>query len=141
DRFARWCDGFAQRHGGLAHEPRLVVDEASGGAEAIELAATDGSTATCHVPLPPLSPATSPATSPDAGGESGLDYGRLASAGADLIDRLVSHALAERSVGVLLVRRGGFAAGVFEGARLAESKIGARHVQGRTKAGGWSQQR
>lgn len=44
-------------------------------------------------------------------------------------------------MGVLIVRRGGFAVGVFEGDRLADSKVGARHVQGRTKAGGWSQQR
>jgi hypothetical protein len=59
----------------------------------------------------------------------------------DLIERLVEHALADRLVGVLLVRRGGYAAGMFEGARLLESKVGSRHVQGRTKAGGWSQQR
>jgi len=42
---------------------------------------------------------------------------------------------------VLLVRRGGFAVGVADGARLVASKVGTRYVQGRTKAGGWSQQR
>src|SRR4051812_11350795 len=47
----------------------------------------------------------------------------------------------ERRVGVLLVRLGGHAAGVFVGARLERSKVGSRHVQGRTAAGGWSQQR
>jgi hypothetical protein len=46
-----------------------------------------------------------------------------------------------RTVGLLLVRRGGFAAGVAEGDRLVASKVGTRNVQGRTKAGGWSQQR
>lgn len=134
ERFARWCDGFAQRHGGLAAEPRLVTDDAPGGsevteaAEAVELAGADGSVATCHVPFPPLS------------GDGEAD--------GNLIDRLIAHALAQRTVGVLLVRRGGFAAGVFEGRddsdgeiRLVESKVGSRHVQGRTKAGGWSQQR
>lgn len=145
DRFARWCDGFAQRHDGLAHEPRLVTDEASDGAEAVELAAADGSTATCHVPFPPLSPAPcldfDPATAPGTGTGTGQDAGPDVGPDANLIDRLVAHALADRTVGVLLVRRGGFAVGVFEGTRLAESKIGARHVQGRTKAGGWSQQR
>jgi hypothetical protein len=43
--------------------------------------------------------------------------------------------------GVLLVRKGGFAVARLEGERIAESKVGQRHVQGRTKAGGQSQQR
>jgi len=43
--------------------------------------------------------------------------------------------------GVLLVRRGGYAVARLSGARVVESKVGKRHVQGRTKAGGWSQQR
>lgn len=42
---------------------------------------------------------------------------------------------------VLLVRKGGFAVARLEGADLVESKVGQRHVQGRTKAGGQSQQR
>ncbi len=43
--------------------------------------------------------------------------------------------------GVLLVRKGGFAVARLTGSELAEHKIGQRHVQGRTKAGGQSQQR
>ncbi len=43
--------------------------------------------------------------------------------------------------GVLLVRKGGFAIARLQGAELTEHKIGQRHVQGRTKAGGQSQQR
>lgn len=43
--------------------------------------------------------------------------------------------------GVLLVRKGGFAVARLEGERMVESKVGQRHVQGRTKAGGQSQQR
>ena len=42
---------------------------------------------------------------------------------------------------VLLVRRGRWAVGVFDGAQLVVSKVDARQVQGRTAAGGWSQQR
>ncbi|WP_445255695.1 acVLRF1 family peptidyl-tRNA hydrolase [Nocardioides aurantiacus] len=45
------------------------------------------------------------------------------------------------SWGVLLVRKGGFAVARLEGERLVASKTGSRHVQGRTKAGGQSQQR
>jgi hypothetical protein len=43
--------------------------------------------------------------------------------------------------GVLLVRKGGFAVARLDGDRIVESKVGQRHVQGRTKAGGQSQQR
>ena len=43
--------------------------------------------------------------------------------------------------GVLLVRKGGFAIARLTGLRLTDSKVGQRHVQGRTKAGGQSQQR
>ncbi|WP_395657924.1 acVLRF1 family peptidyl-tRNA hydrolase [Nocardioides sp.] len=43
--------------------------------------------------------------------------------------------------GVLLVRKGGFAVARLHGAAVVDSKVGQRHVQGRTKAGGQSQQR
>lgn len=43
--------------------------------------------------------------------------------------------------GVLLVRKGGFAVARLSGPVIKESKVGQRHVQGRTKAGGQSQQR
>src|SRR3954447_2357660 len=43
--------------------------------------------------------------------------------------------------GVLLVRKGGFAVARLAEEKVAESKVGQRHVQGRTKAGGQSQQR
>ncbi|GAA1161025.1 acVLRF1 family peptidyl-tRNA hydrolase [Nocardioides aquiterrae] len=43
--------------------------------------------------------------------------------------------------GVLLVRKGGFAVARLHGTATLDSKVGQRHVQGRTKAGGQSQQR
>ena len=43
--------------------------------------------------------------------------------------------------GVLLVRKGGFAIARLHREQIVESKVGQRHVQGRTKAGGQSQQR
>ncbi len=90
------------------------------GAEVVTVLAADGSVAECHPPFPPL-PAGSQGT------------------GADLAD----HATAPRTVGVLLVRLGGYAAGVFTGpdARLTASKVGSRLVHGRTAAGGTSQHR
>ena len=60
--------------------------------------------------------------------------------GTRLADLLV-HVKRPRRVGVLLVRRGGYAAGVFAGTTLESSKVGSSYVQGTTKAGGWSQQR
>jgi VLRF1 release factor-like protein len=55
----------------------------------------------------------------------------------------VAHATADRTVGVLLVRLGGYAVGVFTGSppRLVSSKTGHRPVHGRSAAGGWSQHR
>ena len=43
--------------------------------------------------------------------------------------------------GILLVRKGGFAVARLNGPTVVDSKVGQRHVQGRTKAGGQSQQR
>ena len=81
------------------------------GPDEVTLIAADGAEAQVEVPFPPLK------------GE------------------LLPHVLQDRTVGVLLVRKGGHAAGVFVGNRLVASKVGSRHVQGRTAAGGWSQQR
>ena len=90
-----------------------TVDEA-----AVVLTAADGAVAECRVPFPPLR----------------ID-------GAAPYGGLVRHALLDRRVGVLLVRLGGYAAGVFDGHRLIASKVGSRQVHGRSAAGGQSQQR
>lgn len=50
------------------------------------------------------------------------------------------------TVGIILVRRGGYSVGWGNGvgsdtATLVDHKTGRRYVQGRTSAGGWSQQR
>jgi hypothetical protein len=44
-------------------------------------------------------------------------------------------------LGVVLVRRGGYAVGLAQEGRFLATKVGTRHVQSRTAAGGWSQQR
>lgn len=63
-------------------------------------------------------------------------YGGQADVAAFLAD-----ATAPGEWGVLLVRKGGFAVARLAGVQMVEHKIGQRHVQGRTKAGGQSQQR
>jgi hypothetical protein len=57
------------------------------------------------------------------------------------VDAFVAAAVPPGEWGVLLVRKGGFAVARLNATTLAEHKIGQRHVQGRTKAGGQSQQR
>jgi Actinobacteria/chloroflexi VLRF1 release factor len=54
---------------------------------------------------------------------------------------LAAHLRHPWQIGVVLVRRGGFAVARLVGHEQVASKVGQRHVQGRTKAGGWSQQR
>jgi hypothetical protein len=61
--------------------------------------------------------------------------------GQPVLAGFTAAARADRTAAVLLVRRGRWAVGVFDGGRLRVSKVDARQVQGRTAAGGWSQQR
>jgi hypothetical protein len=120
ERLARWCDGFARRHGGIVTAAFEGADEE----QVLALTAGDGAKASCRVPFGPID--RSAATTHD------IDAA---------ISALAAHALTDRTVGVILVRRGGYATGVFSGTRLVDHKVGARYVQGKTKAGGWSQQR
>ena len=62
-------------------------------------------------------------------------------AGSPDPDGFAGAVVAPGAWGVLLVRKGGFAVARLAGSGLVEHKIGQRHVQGRTKAGGQSQQR
>ena len=68
---------------------------------------------------------------------------RSRTAPAAITAAVAAHAAVPRSVGVLLVRLGGYAAGVFTGypPALADAKTGSRLVHGRSAAGGWSQHR
>lgn len=117
ERLASWLETFSQRHGG-----RLITEP---GPAVVTFRSADGAVAECHVPFPPLPDGTAELTA------------------ADTAERISMHASAGRTVGVLLVRLGGYAAGVFTGpsAHLAASKVGSRLVHGRSAAGGTSQQR
>jgi Actinobacteria/chloroflexi VLRF1 release factor len=112
NRAAAWLAGFDQRHGVV----RTAYEPGL-----VRLEAADGSLACCEPPFPPLA---------QLGEHEGL-----------AAEPLLAHVRLERVVGVVLVRLGGFAAGVFEGDRLLASKVGARLVHGRSAAGGRSQHR
>lgn len=93
-------------------------------------------------------PGTTWSVSPDAVRASCLD-GTIACWTIPFADRSEVRTLPELWVhlqqpwhlGVVLVRRGGFAVAHVVGSEVRENKVGKRHVQGKTKAGGWSQQR
>ena len=118
ERLVSWIATFMQRHG----EGSVSHDEAG---VTVTFTAADGAGAECHPPFPPLRWAGTTAD-PAAAAEA-----------------IVAHAVADRTVGVLLVRLGGYAVGVFTGSppRLVSSKTGSRPVHGRSAAGGWSQHR
>ncbi|MFI7305596.1 acVLRF1 family peptidyl-tRNA hydrolase [Micromonospora aurantiaca] len=78
-------------------------------------------------------------TAPD-GATAELHRPPGASASAD-VPGFVASATAARRLGLLLARKGAVAVGVADGTDLVVSKVDTRYVQGRTAAGGWSQQR
>ncbi|MCC6495925.1 MAG: hypothetical protein IT193_06655 [Propionibacteriaceae bacterium] len=59
----------------------------------------------------------------------------------DPLAGLVGEFVRARRVGALIARQKAHAVGVFDGALLVAGRHGSHYVQGRTKAGGWSQQR
>jgi hypothetical protein len=57
------------------------------------------------------------------------------------LQELLTSFTTERTVGALIVRRRGHAVGIFAGPTLLTGRHHRHYVQGKTKAGGWSQQR
>ncbi|GAA2467804.1 acVLRF1 family peptidyl-tRNA hydrolase [Winogradskya humida] len=57
------------------------------------------------------------------------------------LTELAAVAAEPRRLGLLLARKGAVAVGVADGVKLIASKVDTHYVQGRTAAGGWSQQR
>jgi hypothetical protein len=53
----------------------------------------------------------------------------------------VATPFAHDPLGIILIRRRAYAAGLASAGQLTAAKVGSRHIQGRTAAGGWSQQR
>jgi VLRF1 release factor-like protein len=133
ERLVSWIVTFTERHGGP-----LAVSYAD--PAAVTFTAADGAEAECRVPFPPLG--ADPLPSPPPRGDPG-EPGATGSDARAAAEAIAVHAAADRTVGVLLVRLGGYAVGVFSGAppSLGASKTGRRLVHGRSAAGGWSQHR
>ena len=113
DRLERFLAGVQQRHGGVLD---TVVEPA-----AVLLRTGDGGTVRLQPTVPGLDPA--PAV-------PGL-----------VLDPLLAHLARPSRVGLLLVRAGGHSAGVAVHGHVLTSSTDHRLVQGRSAAGGWSQQR
>jgi hypothetical protein len=112
ERLEAWLERWAQQHGGA------VRTETRPGR--VTVVGADGVRVDADPPFPPL---------PDSA---------LGTADGLVTGPLLAHAARDRVVGVLLVRLGGHAAGVFSGSRLVDSKVGSRQVHGRNRAGGSS---
>lgn len=116
ERLGRWVAGFGERHG----EVELLRTD-----QGVRLTAADGAVAVLQAPFDP------------AAGDPAPGDPTAADAVSDVARRAGTH----RRVALLLARRGGWAVGLASGAELSAHKVGTRYVQGRTAAGGWSQQR
>jgi peptide subunit release factor 1 (eRF1) len=112
ERLGRWLERWAAEHGGAARTATQPGRVTVWGA--------DEGWVRAEPPFPPLPRAA-------VGEAPGL-----------VIAPLLEHAARDRVVGVLLVRLGGYAAGVFSGVRLVDSKVGSRLVHGRNRKGGSS---
>ncbi|MFE9748814.1 acVLRF1 family peptidyl-tRNA hydrolase [Saccharothrix saharensis] len=113
DRLDGWFSRFAQRHGGVV--------STSVTADRCLVTAVDGATAAVSAAFGEFTP---------PGEHDGL-----------VIDAVLAHASASRSIGLLLVRLGGHSIGVARDGVVLVSTTDSRQVHGRNKAGGWSQQR
>jgi hypothetical protein len=114
ERLAGFLERFTAGHGGALSttvEPRRV-----------DMAAADGWTASIPVPFGPLSA--------EPGEYAGL-----------VVQSLLDHLMVPRTIGLLLVRLGGYSVGIARAGVVLTSSTGSRLVHGRSAAGGQSQQR
>lgn len=106
ERLEGWVVRFGEAHGGL---------EVNAHDDGVALTCADGASAGLLPPWP-------------ADGRPGI--------GASSLERLAHRSQQSRSVGVLLIRRGGYAVGVAQNGTLLAHKCGKRNVSGRTATGG-----
>jgi hypothetical protein len=114
ERLAGFLERFAAGHGGVV--------TTTVGPQQVDVTAIDGWTASVAVPFGSLA------------GQPGQRNGIA-------VDDLLKHLMVPRTIGLLLVRLGGYSVGVTRAGVVLTSSTGSRLVHGRTAAGGQSQQR
>lgn len=114
ERLAGFLARFAAGHGGV-----LTTTVAP---HRVHVAASDGARASIPVPFAPLVAPT--------GQRAGL-----------AVDDLLDHLMVPRTIGLLLVRLGGYSIGIARAGVVLTSSTGSRLVHSRSAAGGQSQQR
>ncbi|RJQ75753.1 hypothetical protein D5S17_20335 [Pseudonocardiaceae bacterium YIM PH 21723] len=113
ERLAGWFDRFAERNEGVLRTEF--------GPDTVLLHAGNGTRATAEVPFGPFAV---------TGERDGL-----------AIDEFLEHVSRSRTLGLLLVRLGGYSMGLARDGQVLSSSTDSKPVHGRNKAGGWSQQR
>ncbi|MGH3935917.1 MAG: acVLRF1 family peptidyl-tRNA hydrolase [Pseudonocardiaceae bacterium] len=114
ERLVGFLKRFAAGHGGVV---ATTVKP-----QQVDVAAADGWTASIPVPFGPL------VVQPKK--RVGL-----------AVDNLIDHLMVPRTIGLLLVRLGGYSVGIARAGVILTSSTGSRLVHGRSAAGGQSQQR
>lgn len=111
-RLEGWLERFARAHGAV--EAKVLTDDG------VSLAMRDGAVALLTPPWP--------------------DDGRPGK-GKTEEERLLQLASQERGLGIVLLRRAGYAVGTASAGILTSHKCGSKYVQSKTAAGGQSQHR
>lgn len=114
ERLAGFLERFAAGHGGAV--------ATTAGPRRLDVTVSDGWTASIPVPFGPL----------EALPEKQVELA---------VDDLIDHLMVPRTVGLLLVRLGGYSVGIARAGVILTSSTGSRLVHGRSAAGGQSQQR
>jgi hypothetical protein len=115
DRLVGWVNRFAGRNDGL-------TAVASDGLT-VTMSGGDGTEATIVVPFGPMS------------------VGPMTVGGVEPVEALLAHLAGLGALGVILVRGGAHSVGVARAGVVLSSSTDRAYLQGRTAAGGWSQQR
>ncbi len=120
ERLTGWLTRFAGRNAGL--------QSIDGGPDVLLVTAGDGTRAELAVPFPPLAAPLTPLE-------------QLTDEAPEPVEALLHHLRGLGALGVVLVRGGAFSIGVVRDGVVLSSSTDRTYLQGRTAAGGWSQQR
>jgi hypothetical protein len=127
ERLVGWINRFGTRNGGLA--------ELSTDGSTVWIRGGDGTLATIEVPFGPMNSAGRRSPAP---GEAGSGP---CSERCEPVEALLGHLASVGPLGLILVRGGAHSVGVAVDGVVARSSTDRAYLQGRTAAGGWSQQR